>query len=171
MFYNKMTEYSIEKPVIKRDEYGYAYTAYEFNGVAYLFITQLDTTQYNANDLQLLSKQYIAHTYNTELDTNWRISDGFHKYIVDYAGTPQMGERILYLTLVDQTAPNPDSSFDGSSDVLPITFGKLDEDLQSRLVQFETVSTDFIDGVDFDELTPDVQNKIEEGIGPSWGEM
>lgn len=166
MFYNKMTEYEIEKPVEKRDAHGYIYATYEPCGTANIFITSLDTSKYSANDLQLLSKQFIAHTYNNELDTNWRISDGYNRYIVDYPATPRNGERVLYLTLLDKTSPekpNPD-------EILPITYDKLDTSLQSDISSLNDVAENFNDGIDYDELANELKERIDDH-GTYWSSL
>lgn len=100
MFYGRMREYPIEKPIAKEDKFGFGFKEYEDGGTARIYITNLDTSRYTANDLSLIQRQFIGYTDDKELDSDWRI-DG--KYKVNYVVPYRAGFKLLYLDLLESS--------------------------------------------------------------------
>lgn len=73
MFYGKMEEHKLYKPIYEIDECGERTTTYKQAGTARMFISVQDRSYYSGNDLNLLTSTLVGYTENTKIQENWKI--------------------------------------------------------------------------------------------------
>lgn len=99
MFYGRMRDYKIERPVETKDRYNHTHYDYQDQGTAFIYITEQDRTMMTNNDLDLLRFTLIAYTYNKQIKEGWRIDS---KYIVkSRIQTSPTAQVVLYLEAIE----------------------------------------------------------------------
>lgn len=96
MFYGRMTDYALERPVTTTDATNYSHTSWEDAGTARIYVIKKDANTYRTNELNLTESQWVGYTQDTEIEEGWRVGG---KMVVDYVADTRTG-RALSLSAV-----------------------------------------------------------------------
>lgn len=97
MFYSRMTEHTLQKPVQVKDKLNHIQLQYEDCGTAFLYIVKTDETTYRANELITGEQFFTAYTQEPRIQREWVID---RKYKVSSVKPHRTGYA-LTLTLLD----------------------------------------------------------------------